>query len=434
MASFTFLHAADIHLDSPLRGLEGQEGAAAERIRTATRQAFVGLIDLALAEEVAFVVIAGDLYDGDWKDYQTGLFFVGQMGRLAAAGIPVFLLYGNHDAESRITRKLGLPETVRAFSYRKAESFILQDLKVALHGRSFPQPAVTDNLVPDYPEPLAGHLNIGVLHTGLGGLGGHANYAPCGEGDLTNKGYDYWALGHVHKAQVLRRDPYLVFPGNLQGRQIRETGAKGACLVEVVDGVIAEVTWHYVDVVRWAEVPLSLTGCSSQQAILTLIGPALEAAVAREADGRLLACRLVLTGENRLPGALDLGADSLLAEARAIALGLGPEVAWIERIVDRSEPPPAAAEVAARDDALAQLERLLAEAGEDPDFLALLKADLTPLLSHLPADLRLDLEPEDRFLQLAQGDEGSALIAAARQLLLAELTDQSEGRDALPPA
>ena len=82
MASFSFIHTADIHLDSPLRGLGGMEGPAVERIRTATRKAFANLITEAVEREVDFVVIAGDLYDGDWRDYQTGLFFVAQMEKV----------------------------------------------------------------------------------------------------------------------------------------------------------------------------------------------------------------------------------------------------------------------------------------------------------------------------------------------------------------
>ena len=106
MSGFRFIHSGDVHLDSPLKGLAGQEGAAAARIRTATRTAFSNLIDAAIEEEVSFVVIAGDLYDGDWRDYQTGLFFIKEMGRLAKESIPVYLVYGNHDAESQITRRL----------------------------------------------------------------------------------------------------------------------------------------------------------------------------------------------------------------------------------------------------------------------------------------------------------------------------------------
>ena len=263
MQSFRFIHTGDIHLDSPLKGLAGQQGAAAERIRTATRIAFENLISQAIEDEVDFVVIAGDLYDGDWRDYQTGLFFVKQMGRLAQAKIPVFLLHGNHDAESQITRKLTLPPNVSVFSARKAETFRLPHLNVALHGQSFRQRDITDNLVPAYPSPIAGCFNIGVLHTGLGGMPGHANYAPCAVEDLINKGYDYWALAHVHQAAVLHERPHIVFCGNLQGRHIRESGPKGASLVTVDDGQVEEISPLHVDCVRWIHLPVPVDQCTA---------------------------------------------------------------------------------------------------------------------------------------------------------------------------
>ena len=158
---FKFIHAADIHLDSPLRGLAGYEGPAVELIRTATRLAFDNLINEAIDQKVGFVVIAGDLYDGDWRDYQTGLFFVRQMGRLAKADIPAFVLHGNHDAESQITKRLTLPAGVNVFPSRKPETFTIEELDVALHGQSFRQRNITDNLVPAYPEPVDGAFNIG---------------------------------------------------------------------------------------------------------------------------------------------------------------------------------------------------------------------------------------------------------------------------------
>ncbi|MEO1192542.1 MAG: DNA repair exonuclease [Pseudomonadota bacterium] len=425
MASFTFLHAADIHLDSPLRGLAGQEGAAAERIRSATRQAFINLVDLALEEEVAFLLIAGDLYDGDWKDYQTGLFFVGQMGRLSAAGIPVFLLYGNHDAESQITRRLTLPPGVHAFSARKAETVTLQDLGVALHGWSFPQREVTQNLVPDYPAPLPGLLNIGLLHTGLGGLGGHANYAPCSQAELAAKGYAYWALGHVHRGQVLQQDPWIVFPGNLQGRHIRETGAKGACLVRVEEEAIAEVAWRSLDVVRWAEVSVPFEGVDQMEDVPGRILAGLNAALPA-AEGRLLASRVILTGRTALHAQLHQQAEALGAEARAAALGLGAEVAWIEKLVIDTRPLLTAEEIAARNDALAKLQALLAEAIDDPDLRDDLHSQLQPLLGQTP--LAVEAE-EGGFLATARAGDYDALLEAARRLLIDELA-LAEGLDA----
>ena len=140
---FQFLHSADIHLDSPLIGLTGVEGRIAERIRSAPRAAFEALVERAIEDKVDFLIIAGDLYDGTWRDYKTGLFFSEQMGRLNQARIPVYLLHGNHDAESQITKPLVLPENVSVFDTRKAETFQIEELNVALHGQSFRERAVT---------------------------------------------------------------------------------------------------------------------------------------------------------------------------------------------------------------------------------------------------------------------------------------------------
>lgn len=233
-----FLHAADIHLDSPLTGLRAREDLPDAVIRHCTRRAFTAMIDLARAEDVAFVVIAGDLYDGDWKDFSTGLFFAEEMRRL---GRPCFLLRGNHDARSLITRNLALPPNVREFSSRTCETISLPELGVALHGHSFLNRAVPEDLSVRYPAPSQGMLNIGVLHTSAEDPGDHETYAPCRVANLTLKRYDYWALGHIHARRVLAERPWIVFPGNLQGRHSRETGPKGCTLVTIEDREVVAV-------------------------------------------------------------------------------------------------------------------------------------------------------------------------------------------------
>ena len=225
MQSFRFLHAADIHLDSPLKGLNGYPGANAERYCTATRAAFDRLTKTAIDERVDFLVIAGDLYDGDWRDFSTGLHFVSRIPRLADAGIPVFLLHGNHDAESVITQRLELPGNVHVFGADRPCTFELRVLCVALHGQGFADRAVVENLVPGYPDPVAGAFNVGVLHTALEGIGGHARYAPCSLADLIGKGYDYRALGHVHRGQILWKRPgHPILDPFQRGRQVEMTG------------------------------------------------------------------------------------------------------------------------------------------------------------------------------------------------------------------
>ena len=424
LTSFRFIHTADIHLDSPLKGLAGQEGTAADRIRTATREAFEYLVGQALQEEVAFVIIAGDLYDGDWRDYQTGLFFVRQMGRLAAAGVPVLLLYGNHDAESQITRRLVLPENVKTFSARKPETFQLKEFGVALHGQSFRQRDIADNLVPAYPEPIAGMFNIGVLHTGLGGMGGHANYAPCTLNDLVNKGYDYWALGHVHQATILHERPHVIFPGNLQGRHIRETGPKGAYLVTVEDGELTEALPIPSDVVRWAHLSVPVDGCARMTDVVDCVCAAIGNSVARDADGRLLACRIELTGQTDIHDSLLASTEHLLAEAQGAALGLGEEIAWIERIVIATRPVLDSATLRAREDALGELQRMLEDAGEDTTLHQQLEADIGELIRKLPHELRAD--SEDAVLKAAIDSDYAGLIGQVSGYLTARITTEGQ--------
>ena len=423
MNSFRFLHAADIHLDSPLIGLASVEGRVAERIRAATRGAFEALVEQAVEDKVDFLVIAGDLYDGTWRDYKTGLFFAEQMGRLNHAGIPVFVLHGNHDAESQITRPLVLPENVRVFGTRKAQTFQLDKPNVALHGQSFREKAVTDNLVPDYPAPVKDAFNIGVLHTALGGTSVHDNYAPCSLPELLAKGYDYWALGHVHQRQVLNEWPHVVFPGNLQGRHVRETGPKGACLVTVEASEVVEVADLTFDVVRWAVLDVDVAPAGSTVDTVDLMYQALEQGVA-SADGRLLVARIVLRGCTELHSQLVTDIENLTAEARAVALNLGNEVAWVERVAVQTTPVADAAALAARKDTLGDLQRMLKEAVADEELLGRLKADIGELISRLPHKLRD--ECEDEVLDAAVSGDYTALIRRVTPYLNARLTAEDE--------
>ncbi|AHE98563.1 metallophosphoesterase family protein [Thioalkalivibrio paradoxus] len=420
MGSFRFLHAADIHLDSPLRGLSGQEGSAAERIRTATREAFVQLVGDAIDRQVDFVVIAGDLYDGDWRDYRTGLFFAAQMGRLNEAGIPVFLLHGNHDAESQLTRRLTLPDNVRVFGARRPETFRLDACGVALHGQSFAQRELRENLVPAYPDPIPHDFNIGVLHTGLGGLGGHENYAPCALGDLLAKGYDYWALGHVHQFQILHPQPPVVFPGNLQGRHIREAGDKGAVLVTVEAGTAVDVAPLAVDVVRWSRVQADLTGAGSLGEAVERLQAAIADAVAAEGQGRLLACRVECQGSTPIHGELQVSGDRLLAEARAAAVGLGTDAAWVEKVVVATT-----ATGAERTEPAGELEALWQEAATDPELLARLAEDPGAMLRRLPYELRAELE-SDSILTTALAEDPAALAMTVVPWLSQRLAGEGE--------
>lgn len=380
-----FIHAADIHLDSPLSGLAAYKDAPADLLRTVTRDAFTKLVDEAIEEAVDFMVIAGDLYDGSWKDYNTGHFFCREMGRLNIAGIPVYLLFGNHDAASEMTKRLTLPRNVHQFESRKANTFLIEDLKVALHGRSYKDAATVENLAASYPAPVAGWLNIGVLHTALEGNSEHANYAPCSLAELNAKSYQYWALGHVHEHAILQKSPWVVFPGNLQGRYIRETGERGAIIVTADETGIQSVERLLVDVLRWHMVDVDASDANTLEDVVRLVGRAFEQLIAKTPDTIYLSVRVCIKGKTAAHGELFGLESQLREEVLGQAAGQGIDRLWVEKVRIETEPIVDAAHMA--NDAIADLQRFLDEAPKDEALLASLLEDLLPLVNKVPIEL-----------------------------------------------
>lgn len=413
MGSFRFLHAADVHLDSPLHGLARYEGIPLDDVRSATRAAFDNLIEMALREQVDFLVIAGDLYDGEWKHMGTGLYFAHAMGRLDREGIPVFLLAGNHDAASVITRQIPWPANVRLFSSRQPQTHLLEDLGVAVHGQSFATPAVTENLVAKYPDAIPHAFNIGVLHTALSGAPGHAPYAPCDVPDLRAKGYDYWALGHVHAQQIVSTEPHIVYPGNLQGRNIRETGPKGAVLVEVADRQVASVMPIELDVLRWSRIEVACTD-AGMDGVTDLIRSSLGSAFPSEGAGRPLVARVALHGTSEFAGTLKDRAAELRDEVRAIAASISPDL-WIEKVVSEVTSPPATQAPEAGLD----FAEIIGQAPSDPDLMAELKTELEPFLVSAKSSLG---PPEGAELRAhAEAGRSDHLLEASSTALRARL-------------
>lgn len=417
-----FIHTADLHLDSPLRGLSAYPDAPAERLRTATRDAFERLVALAIDEAVDFMVIAGDVYDGDWKDFNTGLFFVRQMGRLRQAGIPVYLLYGNHDADSEMTKGLELPDNVHVFPSRRAETFQIDQLKVALHGRSFKIAATTENLLPSYPLPVAGWFNIGVLHTALEGNNAHAKYAPCSVPELQAKGYQYWALGHVHEHWIERGETTIAYPGNLQGRHIKETGARGALIVTVDAGEITEIERLEVDVLRWHLLAVDVSTAVDLRTAVRAVGAALEQLLSQAPSNQPLAVRVNLSGQCAAHAALTSADEQLRQEVIAQAVALNPDRLWIEKVrVSTTGLPSQAAQLAEESqDALQALYTLAATADEDADFLQSLQADWQALLEKLPHEV-LQAAPELAELRQASPALIADRLRQATPILMARI-------------
>lgn len=384
-----FLHCADIHLDSPLRGLERYEGAPVEEVRGATRRAFRNLIDAALRERVDFVVIAGDLYDGNWPHIGTGLFFAKGMAQLGESGIAVYGVRGNHDAASKITRTLRQPGNVHFLPDHAPATLINPDLGLAVHGQSFATPAVLDDLAAQYPAAVPGLFNLGALHTALTGRAGHDPYAPTSEAVLRTKGYDYWALGHVHAREIVTREPWVVYPGNLQGRHLRETGVKGCELVTVADGQIS-TTPLALDVLRWRELAVEVTGLADLDALLEQVTRAVRAAHA-QADGRILGLRLQLCGVSPLQAQLSARQALVADELRACVLEAGNGEVWLEKIQNVVRPTLDIARLASGNDPVGLLLQELAQLAINPaDLEALSTEVLGELVSKLPT------EPDDQ--------------------------------------
>ena len=412
-----FIHAADIHLDSPLSGLAAYKDAPADLLRTVTRDAFTKLVDEAVEESVDFIVIAGDLYDGSWKDYNTGHFFCREMGRLNKVGIPVYLLLGNHDADSEMTKRLTLPPNVHQFESRKANTFLIDELKVALHGRSYKDAATFENLAATYPEPVAGWLNIGVLHTALEGNSEHANYAPCSLAELNAKSYQYWALGHVHEHAILQKSPWVVFPGNLQGRHIRETGERGAILVTADETGIQSVERLLVDVLRWHVVDVDASAANTLEEVVRLVGRAFEQLIAKTPDKIYLSVRVCIKGKTAAHGELFGLESQLREEVLGQAAGQGIDRLWVEKVRIETEPIVDAAHMAERSDAIADLQRFLDEAPEDEALVASLLEDLLPLVNRVPIEL-IKTVPE---LDAIRSGNIASLVKSVTPSLLAYL-------------
>jgi len=392
------IHAADIHLDSPLQGLGrlGDAGLATE-LRAATRRAYDNLVQLCIDEKAGLLVIAGDIYDGDWRSYETGEYFVRGLHRLRDSGIEVALVYGNHDAESSITKRLTMPDGVRVLSTSEPESVEFPDLGVVVHGQGYDVRDVLKNLAQHYPHRRDGWVNVGVLHTGIQGIAGHAKYAPCTVDDLTACDYEYFALGHIHQCgEQAGGDNPVWFSGNLQGRHPRETGPKGALVVDVEPSSPAQVRFAECDVARWEVLEPDLTDCEDVEDVIDAMTSEYQTALGRAGD-RPLVVRFQLGGQTPAAGALDADPDRVLAEARSL-IRAGSAVDKV--VLDVSPPvssPTLDSELAAQVTDAAQV------LAADPAKVREILEDLRKFgLWRLTKDTEIDLDRDETLASLVQ--------------------------------
>jgi len=369
-----------------------------------------------LDERVQLLVLAGDLFDGDWKDYSTGLFFLAQMQRLRAASIPVVTLRGNHDAASQISRQLALPDNVFELSSVEPQTFTFDDAGLCVHGQSYADRAEQRDLAVHYPPALAGYLNIGVLHTCLTGRPGHEPYAPCRLETLLSKGYEYWALGHVHAREVLSQAPWVVFPGNLQGRHIKETGPKGATLISFEGGAIESVEHRTLDVVRFERLIVAAQAAQTPEQVVDQVHDALYRAWS-EVDGRALVARIEIQGSSAGQRTLHRDPERWEAEIRARALELSG--VWVEQVRIHTRQHTSLEALQARGDALGQVARTLSQLRAQAPLRAGWLVHFEELRHRLPVEVRQGADG----VKLDEPDVLLEVLDDVEELLLNELLD-----------
>jgi exonuclease SbcD len=370
---FRFVHAADIHLDSPLRSLALRDLALADLIGNATRRAFTGIVRLCLEQQVDALLLSGDLYDGEQTSMKTARFLADQIRLLHEAGIAVFIIRGNHDALSRITRELTFPLSVKIFGGR-AEAVEIERgrgaVPIAIHGISFAQPHAPESLLSRFASPIGGSVNIGMLHTSLGGSSGHDPYAPCEMADLKRAGFRYWALGHIHGRGVDEEGAAtVVMPGMPQGRDIGESGPKSVTLVTVMDDGSIQTEEHHTSIAQFERVPVDLGGIDDWRGMVHALGRALGQARDSVPSEHLVA-RLHVTGTTALAWRLRRDLDLLRTEAEDQAAALGRT--WIDKVEIDCRPPGAGLDALAEPDAdpIVELRRLMGEVAHDDAYLA----------------------------------------------------------------
>ena len=265
------MHAADLHLDSPFRGPADARLALKDRLQSATLGALERVVGHTIGAKADFLIIAGDLYDSKDRSLRALVAFRKQMERLADRNIPVFIVHGNHDPLNGWGSSFQLPANVRTFGSRTdTEPFLRFGREVAqIVGVSYTRERVTDNLASSFTAAPDAPYSIAVLHANIGHQAGHADYAPATVDDLVTAGFNYWALGHVHTRSILAKEPAMVvYPGNTQGRNPRESGPRGCYQVDVDTHGRAHLEFVDTSVVRWAHIELSIRDCAGMDQLV----------------------------------------------------------------------------------------------------------------------------------------------------------------------
>ena len=420
--TFRFIDAADLHLDTPFVGVRRAAPAIGEALREASLDAWDALVDLAVERDAAFLLLAGDIYDGPERGVRAQVRFLRGLRRLEGAGVRVFMVLGNHDALEGWSAVDEWPENVHLFAADRAEAEpVERDGKrlAVVHGVSFARRDTRENLALRFERGDGHGLHVGLLHCQVGSNPEHESYSPCSLDDLLKAGMDYWALGHVHQRQTLREGPWVAYSGSLQGRSPKpgERGAKGALVVDVEAGEVAGVAFEALDRARFLACDVDASDISGLTALVDALNERLEELRAANPD-RGLIVRATITGRGEVhrelsrPGALAEVAETLEADAE----GRQPFV-WWERIIDTTRPAVDRDQVRGRDDFPAEVVRAVDALRADPEKLAALLAE---------TGAPLDARAWRSWIEQLPPDDPAALLEEAEALALDLLAGADE--------
>lgn len=421
MGRLRFVHAADLHLDSPFSGMRREaSGQIADTLHRATFDAYDNVIKLCLKERVDALLVAGDIYDGADRSLRAQLRFVDGLKRLDDAGIRSFICHGNHDPLDGWEAGLDLPRGCVRFGpdVEGKPVFPHEPERAMVYGISYPKRDVSENLSLRFTETKS-EFSIGLLHANVGNNDEHDSYAPCTVDDLVRTDINYWALGHVHTRQILReRDPFVAYPGNTQGRHSNEPGPHGVYLVEVDKRGTPRAEFREVDEVRWKTFSLDIGNLGDVQDLINTIsnktGSVLEAS-----GGRSVIVRIKLTGRGRLHHTLSQeGTDGILEQINKNYGSLRPWI-WCDNISLNTASPIDREVVAQQDDFTGYLARLATDLRTDQAELDKLKSSLQELY------IKPNTSPYLRE-HMPSGDKLQELLAAAEDECLAELVGEED--------
>lgn len=425
MVPFTFIHAADLHLDSQFKGVSGLSDGIRAFLRESTFASFERLTELAIREQVDFIVICGDVYDAKDSSLQAQLRFQEALDRLGEHGVGVYVIHGNHDPLDGPRMIVSQKEHVHVFGpeFERVTACRRQDGRpvAVIGGISYPTAKVTENTSLHFQRNRDSSLfHIALLHANVDGDPAHETYSPCTRRDLTAAGYDYWALGHIHKRQVLQENPHIVYPGNIQGRSIRETGAKGCYVVRVDEAGNIGLQFHELDTVRWYHETLAIDGMEGEEAFYAMVEDRMEA-IRSERPGQLSVVRFAVAGRSRLHQRLEEGmAEEILHELHRKAVRAAAEpggfegLVWIESFDIRSGPWIDREALLEEESFLGELLRYGRKAGPDGEIRSdLFGSALQPLAAN--GELRkllAEVGEEERTGWLRRAEEMAVMLLA----------------------